>query len=197
MLGLLSFAVWQLTAAALGFRWTRGSERFRKRAGAVAKAIAVTALAALVIDYLVGKDSPRETTAQTIAADLLGLPARRILLGVAAGWVLGLAAAMTYMGVRRTFMGDLHLHRLGPLGRRMVAGSGRSGTWRAPPRWRWSGCWPWVPPCPPTPSGRGGLDAALRAVGRTAPGVALLVVIATGFAAYGVFCVVDAATRRA
>ena len=47
------------------------------------------------------------------------------------------------------------------------------------------------------PDRAGGLDAALRAVGRTAPGVALLVVIATGFAAYGVFCVVDAATRRA
>ncbi len=43
--GLLAFAVWQLAAAAVGFRWAKGNERVRKRAGAIAKAIAVTARA--------------------------------------------------------------------------------------------------------------------------------------------------------
>ena len=157
----------------------------------------MTALAALVIDYLVGTDSPRETTAQTIAADLLGLPAGRILLGVAAGGVLGLAAAMTYTGVRRTFMGDLDLHRLGPLGRRMVAGVGAVGHLARAAALAVVGLLAMGAAVAADPDRAGGLDAALRAVGQTAPGVALLVVIATGFAAYGVFCFVDAATRRA
>jgi hypothetical protein len=157
----------------------------------------VTALAALVIDYLVGKDSPRETTAQTIAADLLGLPAGRILLGVAAGGVLGLAAAMTYTGVRRTFMGDLDLHRLGPLGRRMVAGVGAVGHLARAAALAVVGLLSMGAAVSADPDRAGGLDAALRAVGQTYPGAALLVVIATGFAAYGVFCFADAATRRA
>jgi hypothetical protein len=51
------------------------------------------------------------------------------------------------------------------------------------------------------PRRAGGLDAALRASGDTGPGTALLIVVALGFAVYGVYCavdaVVDAATRRA
>jgi hypothetical protein len=197
VLGLVSFAVWQLTAAALGFRWTRGRERFRKRAGAVAKAIAVTALAALVVDYLVGKDSTRETPAQTVAAGLLALPAGRLLLGAAACAVLGLAAAMTYTGIRRTFMGDLDLHRLGSLGRRLVAGVGAVGHLARAAALAVVGLLAMGAAVSADPDRAGGLDAALRALGKTAAGAALLVVVATGFAAYGVFCFVDAATRRA
>ena len=47
------------------------------------------------------------------------------------------------------------------------------------------------------PGRAGGLDVALRALGGTALGASLLVVVAVGFAAFGLFCFVDAATRRA
>src|SRR5688572_16268175 len=48
--GLLAFALWQVTAAAIGFRWVSGGERARKRVGAVAKAIAMTGLAVIAIN---------------------------------------------------------------------------------------------------------------------------------------------------
>jgi hypothetical protein len=58
--GLVAFAVWQLSAAAVGFRWVCGRERARKRAGAVAKAIAMLGLAGVVGHYLLGRArSPR------------------------------------------------------------------------------------------------------------------------------------------
>jgi hypothetical protein len=47
------------------------------------------------------------------------------------------------------------------------------------------------------PAWAGGLDTALRALGSTAVGTWLLAVVAAGFAAFGLFCVADAATRRA
>jgi Domain of Unknown Function (DUF1206) len=47
------------------------------------------------------------------------------------------------------------------------------------------------------PGWAGGLDVALRALGSTALGSTLLVGVATGFAAFGLFCFADAATRRA
>jgi Domain of Unknown Function (DUF1206) len=43
----------------------------------------------------------------------------------------------------------------------------------------------------------GGLDAALRVLGETPLGFVLLVVVALRFAAYGIFCLADAFTRRA
>ncbi|MGQ0575159.1 MAG: DUF1206 domain-containing protein [Pseudonocardia sp.] len=81
---LLAFALWQVVAAAIGFRWVRGGERFRKSWGAVAKAVAMTALAALTVDYLVGRaDPPGDPAARRLAADLLALPAGRTLGGPA------------------------------------------------------------------------------------------------------------------
>jgi hypothetical protein len=47
------------------------------------------------------------------------------------------------------------------------------------------------------PGRAGGLDIALRALGSTGLGASLLVVVAAGFAAFGLFCWADAATRRA
>ena len=113
--GLLAFALWQVCAAAIGFHWVSGGERLRKRVGAVAKAIAMVALAAVVLRYLMGRGGAAgNSSAVSVSADLLALPAGRALLGLAAVVMLVLAAAMTYTGVRRTFMGDLDVRRLAP-----------------------------------------------------------------------------------
>jgi hypothetical protein len=197
VVGLVAFALWQLVAAAIGFRWVSGGERLRKRSGAVAKSVAVTALAAVAVDYLVGKDSTRTTTAQTIAADLLVLPAGRILLGLAAVVVLVLAGAMTYTGVRRTFMGDLDLRRLSPLARSAVEWIGAVGHLARALALAAIGLLAVTAAVFADPGRAGGLDAALRALGETGLGASLLVVVAVGFGAYGLFCFVDAATRRA
>ena len=192
--GLLSFAVWQLAAAALGFRWTRGSERFRKRAGAVAKAIAVTALAALVIDYLVGKDSPRATTAQT------SRPTSSCCRpgGSCSAWP---PAGSSARGRDDLHRGAPHVHgrpRRAPA-RPWAAGSSgsaRSGTWRAPrARGGRAAGRDGRPVRRPGPGRRAGRGAARAR--QTWLGASLLVVVASGFAAYGLFCFVDAATRRA
>jgi hypothetical protein len=48
------------------------------------------------------------------------------------------------------------------------------------------------------PARPGGLDAALRTLSGTALGTSLpVVVVAVGFVAFGLFCLADAATRRA
>ncbi|QYN35714.1 DUF1206 domain-containing protein [Pseudonocardia sp. DSM 110487] len=196
VIGLFAFALWQLTAAAMGFRWAHGNERMRKRVGAVAKSIAVSALAGIVIDYLMGLGSA-DGTVQQFAARVLELPAGRVLLGLGAVALIGIAGAMTYTGVRRTFMGDLDVRRLAPgvrnaievagaaghlaraLAIGVVAGLAGAAALFADPAWA------------------GGLDTALRALGSTVAGAWLLAVVAAGFAAFGLFCFADAATRRA
>jgi hypothetical protein len=196
VIGLFAFALWQLTAAAMGFRWAHGNERMRKRVGAVAKSIAVSALAGIVIDYLAGLGSA-DGTVQQFAARVLELPAGRVLLGLGAVALVGIAGAMTYTGVRRTFMGDLDVRGLAPgvrnaievagaaghlaraLAIGVVAGLAGAAALFADPAWA------------------GGLDTALRALGSTVAGAWLLAVVAAGFAAFGLFCMADAATRRA
>jgi Domain of Unknown Function (DUF1206) len=197
VVGLVAFAVWQLMAAALGFRWVTGGERFRKRVGALAKAVAVTGLAVLIVDYLVGRGSGSATTASSLAADVLALPAGRVLLGLVAVVILGIAGAMAYTGLRRTFMGDLDVRRLGPAAGRAVELVGALGHLARALALAVVGLLAGAAALSANPDRAGGLDLALRALGSTALGSSLLVVVAAGFAAYGLFCVADAATRRA
>jgi hypothetical protein len=195
--GLVAFALWQVTAAAIGFRWVEGGERVRKRAGAVAKSIATTALAVVVVNYLTGVGSGGEATAQSVAAGVLALPAGRALLGLAALLVLVLAGAMTYTGVRRTFMGDLDVRRLSPAARRAIEVVGAAGHLARALALAVVGILAGTAALLADPARAGGLDAALRALAGTPLGTGLLVVVAVGFAAFGFFCFADAATRRA
>jgi Domain of Unknown Function (DUF1206) len=196
-IGLLAFALWQVTAAAIGFRWVSGGERMRKRAGAVAKAIAMTGLAVIVINYLTGMGSPGATTVQEVAAGVLALPAGRALLGLAALVVLAIAGAMTYTGVRRTFMGDLDVRRLSPGVQQAIEVVGTAGHLARALALGVVGVLAGGAALFADPGRAGGLDAALRALGSTVAGAWLLAVVAAGFAAFGLFCVADAATRRA
>ena len=169
----------------------------RKRVGAVAKAIAMTGLAVIVINYLTGLRSDGETTVQRLAADVLALPAGRVLLGLAAAVILGIAGAMTYTGVRRTFMGDLDVRRLAPGVRQAIEMAGAAGHIARALALGVVGVLAGAAALFADPARAGGLDAALRALGSTLAGAWLLAVVAAGFAAFGLFCVADAATRRA
>jgi uncharacterized protein DUF1206 len=195
--GLIAFALWQVTAAAIGFRWVSGGERLRKRSGAVAKSIATGGLAVVIIDSLVDRGAPRETTAQSLAAATLALPAGRFLLGVVAVVILVLAGMMTYTGVRRTFMGDLDVRRLGPAARHAIEVLGVLGHLSRALALAVIGLLAVGAALWADPNLAGGLDAALYALGDTWLGAWLLIVVAVGFGAYGLFCVADAATRRA
>jgi hypothetical protein len=197
VVGLLAFALWQVTAAAIGFRWVQGNERMRKRLGAVAKSIAVAGLAGVVIDYLTGMGSARATTVQQLAGHVLELPAGRVLLGLAAAMFIGIAGAMTYTGVRRTFMGDLDVHQLSPGVQQAIEVAGAAGHLARALAIGVVGALAGAAALFADPARAGGLDTALRALGSTVAGAWLLAVVAAGFAAFGLFCMADAATRRA
>jgi hypothetical protein len=196
-IGLLAFALWQLTAAVLGFRWVSGGERFRKRSGAIAKSIATGGLGVITIDALVGRNDRSQTTAQQLAADLLALPAGRFLLGAVAAVILTLAGMMTYTGIRRTFMGDLDVRRLDPTARRAIEALGVAGHLSRAAAMAVVGLLVGAAALFADPNRAGGLDAALRVLGSTGLGSGLLVVVAVGFGAFGLFCMADAVYRRA
>jgi hypothetical protein len=195
--GLVAFTLWQVTAAAIGFRWVEGGERVRKRIGAMAKSIAMTGLAVVVVNYLTGVRSHGEATVQNMAAGVLELPAGRLLLALAAVVILVLAGAMTYTGVRRTFMGDLDVRELSPTTCRAIELSGAAGHLARALALAVVGVLAGTAALFADPQRAGGLDAALRTLGTTPLGTGLLVVVAVGFAAFGIFCFADAATRRA
>lgn len=194
--GLLAFAAWQVCAAAVGFRWVSGGERFRKRVGAIAKTIAVLAVAVVAVRVVVGDPSTGRAGPQLLVTWLLALPAGRLLVAAVALTVLVIAGSMVYTGLARTFLGDLvtdlpvGVHRtaeilgaVGNLARALAFGAIGALFGMAALRG--------------DPAGVGGFDTALRALSSQWQGVAPLLVVSAGFAAFGAYCLIDARYRRA
>lgn len=162
----------------------------------MSKSIAVIAMAVIVVDYLTGR-AGGGATATRLAAWVLAAPAERILLGLAAVVILVIAGGMGYTGVRRTFMGDLDVRRLAPATRHAIEVVGTAGTLARALAFAAVGLLAGTAALRADPARAGGLDTALRALGTTALGASLLVVVAVGFGAYGLYCFIDAASRRA
>ena len=137
------------------------------------------------------------TPVRSAAATLLTLPAGRILLGVAAATLLFLAAAMTYTGVRRTFLGDLDLRALTPAARATIERLGVAGHLSRALALATMGVLAGRAALVSDADLAGGIAAALRALGESPLGAGLVVLVAAGIAAFGLFCLADAATRRA
>lgn len=195
--GLLSFAIWQTAAAVAGFRWTSGGERFRKRVGAVAKAVSVLAIAAVAARFLVGDPGPSGRAGpQLAAATLLELPGGRWLVAGLAAFVIVIAATMVYTGLARTFLGDL-VQALPRRTRRVAVVLGGYGNLARAVVLGVVGALFVEAAVHGDPSRTGGIDQALRGLAGSGRGVFPLLLVSGGLAAFGVYCLIDARYRRA
>lgn len=194
--GLVAFAVWQGCAAAVGFRWVSGGERLRKRVGAVAKTIAVLAVAVAAVRTVIGDPTSGRAGPQLLVSSLLELPGGRALVWVAAAVVLIVAGTMVYTGLSRSFLGDL-VDAVPPRVRRVAAALGLLGNLARAVAFGGVGVLLAVGGLRGDPRRVGGFDLALREMAAQWRGMAPLLVVAAGLAAFGVYCFVDARYRRA
>lgn len=198
VVGLLAFAVWQGLAAATGFRWTSGGTRFRKRVGAGAKTVAVLAVAVVGIRLLLTGSAGASSSAgsEQVTAGLLTLPAGRILVGVLGLVVLGVAVAMAYTGIARTFSDDLDDTRLPARTRRPVEVLGVVGHLARALAFAIVGVLFGVAALRVDPRTAGGLDQALTTLAGQPFGPVLLLAVGAGFAAFGLYTFAEAWARR-
>lgn len=194
--GLVAFAAWQIAAAATGFRWVSGGERFRKRVGAASKAIAVLAVAFVAARTAIGDVSTGRSGPQLLVSWLLGLPLGWLLVGAVAITVMVIAGTMVYTGVARTFMGDL-VDDVPTWARRSALVLGALGNLARAVAFGAVGVLFAVGALRGDPARAGGLDLALREITEQWQGVAPLVAVSLGLGAFGIYCVLDARYRRA
>lgn len=196
--GLVAFGAWQICAAAAGFRWVSGGERTRKRIGAAAKAIAVLTVAVIAVPVAFG-EPPRLSGggAPAVTATLLALPAGRFVVGLVAAVTLVVAGSMVYTGARATFMGDLRRARLSPQLRRVAVVCGSAGNFARAAAFTGVGLSFGAAALTGDPTRSTGVNAVLHSLMNTPAGLAGLLAICAGIAAFGVYCLIDAYARRA
>lgn len=193
---LVTFAVWQVRAAAVGFRWVdeRGL-RWRKRIGALAKALGVGGVAYLAMRVIL-MPTARDADLRVVAAEAFALPGGRLLVLAAAVVVLVAAVSTAFTGIRATFLGDLVPERLTPGLRHVARWLGAVGNLTRAVVFGVVGVLALEAVLDDDPDEVGGIDMALRALAAHTLGTTVLAVAGVGFAAYGLYCLVDAYARH-
>jgi hypothetical protein len=133
---------------------------------------------------------------QEFTARLLALPAGRVLVAVAAAIVLGVAIAAAAKGIKRSFLEDLNTGELPAGTRRWVERLGMFGYLAKAVVFALVAVLVGFAALSSDAGKAGGLDAALRTLAAQPFGPFLLVVVALGFAAFGVYCFAAARAHK-
>lgn len=179
VVGFLGLALWQLTEAVVG---GPGSSEASDRAKAAGKAVVYAFLAWTSFNFARGRSSNSRDQTVDFTASLMGKPGGKVLVVLIGLGILGVAAYHVHKGWTRKFLQDLRGHpghwatragQVGYIGKGIALGvvgflfAAAGFHERA--------------------SEASGLDGALKSLRDQPFGTVLLVVIAIGFAAYGLY----------
>lgn len=197
--GLFAFGAWQLLLAATSFGWVqKKGKRTRKRVTAAAKAVIGVSLGITAVGLATGDSSGGSGNQQqrSWTAEVLSLPAGRILVGAGALAIIGVAVAMARRGVKKSFLDDLNTGELPAGSQRWVTRLGVAGYLAKGLVLGIVGVLIGIAGLHRDAREAGGLDAALKTVAGQPFGTAALVIVALGLAAYGVYCFAAARAHR-
>lgn len=198
-IGLFAFGLWQLMLAAVGYTW-RIKKRTRafKRIGALVRAVIGFSLGGLAVKLATGSGEAQSSgqRQQTFTAKLLELPAGRLLVGLCALVVIGFAVASVVSGVLRSFMKDLDTTELPAGSQKWVRRIGMIGYIAKGVAIAIVGILLGVAALRRNPGKAGGLDGALRTLAAQPFGIVLLIAVAIGLAAFGIYCFAAARSHR-
>lgn len=182
--GFAALALWQLVEAVLPHRGSK-REQLGDRVKAVGKALVYGGLAVTAFRVVTGSGSGGEASSEATST-LMAAPAGRILVGLVGLVVLGVGVYHVYKGAKRKFREDLSgtgnreiSSAVTVLG---VVGYVAKGVALAVMGGLFLTAAVQADPNQPT-----GLDAALKALRDQPLGVVLLLVVAAGLAAYGLY----------
>lgn len=191
---LVALAVWQAALAIWGHRDTRGRERVVERVSSAARVVVYAVLAWTAGKVVLGEPSSSAQQQQQTAAGIMAKPAGEWLIGLAGLAVLAFGLGMMWYGWKRKFarkltFGERHARsaaiRAGQIG--YVAKGVAFGI---------VGYLLVDAAITNDPKKSRGLDAALHTLAGQPYGKFLLLAVAIGVAAFGVYCFFSAKYRK-
>jgi len=199
-IGLFAYAAWQLLLAAKSYQWVpKKGKRTRKRIAAAARAVIGISVGITAVRLASGSGGAGSGNQQqkSWTADLLALPAGRLLVGVVALGILAVAGSLVRKSVRKSFLKDLNVSELPAGTQRWVTRLGVAGYFAKGVVLGIIGVLIGIAALQRNAGKAGGLDAALKTLASQPFGTVALVVVALGLAAYGVYCFAAAKAHKA
>jgi len=190
VVGFVAVALWRLEQAVFATAGVQDqSEQIKKRVENGARAVIFAALAIIAARTAVG--SGEQGTGQEAAAGVLGWPGGQFLVGAVGLVLLAIAVVKAKHGWEKKFLEEMTLPS-DQKARMAVERLGQVGSIAKAVALGLIGVLVVVAAVQFDPSKANGLDPALKTLAAQPFGMFLLVVVAIGLAAYGVFCFFDA-----
>jgi Domain of Unknown Function (DUF1206) len=194
VVGFAAVALWRLEQAVWGFTYVSDTKkRVRERVESGAKAAVFVVLAVLAANTASGGAS--SNGGQEATAGVLGLPGGRFLVGAAGVVILAIGLNKAKHGWEKKFVEDMDLPS-DRHAREAALRTGQVGSIAKGVSIGLIGVLVVVAAVTFDPARANGLDTALKALAAQPFGIVMLVAVALGLAAYGVFCFFDARYHR-
>jgi len=189
IVGLVMLAIWQLMTAAWGYQ-SESDEKKRtyKRITAIGRAIVYGVLAYSAMRIASGSSSKGDSKQEGLTAQLLSVPAGRLLVAAIGVGILVVAGRHVYRGLSDNFTHDLQTPALIGSTQTAVLAVGRAGYVAKGVAIGIVGLLFGWAAVTYDPDKAGGLDDALSTLREQPYGPYLLTLVALGLAAFGLFC---------
>jgi len=195
-MGLLAMAVWQALEAAIGHHDETGGHRTAERVFSAARAVVYAVLAWTAFKVQTGAPTSSAGQQEQATAGVLAHPAGRVLVMLGALVVIGVGIGLLVYGAKRMFVRRLMTGRMSHSTRRLAVGLGRLGYIAKGVTFGIAGVLAFAAAAKRDAARSTGLDGALHTLAGKSYGQVLLVAVAAGFAAFGVYCFFQSRYRR-
>lgn len=194
-IGLAAFVVWRVVDAIWGYRYA-GKRRTRKRLASAGEALLFGYLAYSAGRLAASGTAPSDADQSSLVAKLLAEPYGKALVALVGLAVVAIAVFVIRRGVKKEFIEDLDLSAASPATRKAVTRLGQVGYVAVGIAYGIAGLLVVFAALRSDPNKATGLDTALKTLAAQPYGDLLLIVMAAGLAAFGVYSLFDARYRR-
>jgi len=194
--GLAALALWQASAVIWGYRNLEGAKRVRKQVTSGAKAVVFAALGYSAGAAALGAGSSSAQSQQQATSGVLGWSGGRVIVIVAGLVIIGVGVAAIVKGVRKSFAEEIDTSPLSPTLRTAVARLGQVGYIAKGLALGVVGGLLSYATLTFDPRKVQGLDGAMHTILAQPFGRFLLTAVALGFAAFGLFAILQSRYRR-
>jgi uncharacterized protein DUF1206 len=196
IVGLAAMALWQALLAAVGHRGFHGRRRVFERLASLGRTIVYAALAWTAYRVVAGTPTSSAVQQQQATAGVMAHPFGRTLVAVCGLAVLALGIGLAVYGAKRQFERRLMVIRMNHRTRQAARRLGQAGYIAKGIAFAIVGLLLVDAAATNNPAKSRGLDAALRTLIAQPFGKFLLLLVAIGFAAFGIYCFFQSRYRK-
>jgi len=196
-IGLGAYACWRFVQAFVGYGPEGGGDHSTfGRVAAAGSGVAYTVLCLLAVSILLGSSSKSSSSPHKQAAGVLGWPGGQLIVGAVGVLLIAIALYQGYKGITRKFLDEDKTETMGETTKHWITIIGVVGHLARMVAFGLIGGFVLKAAIDYNASKAVGLDGALARLARQSYGPLMLILVAAGLIAFGLYSIADARYRR-